>query len=384
MALQEFSAGLKLAVAVALIAAAIFFIGIKTPLGQQKILPQVLSDANFQIAAVGGPAFQKTGVDKSSFQKAPELSGIAGYINTDPSISIEKLKGKVILIDFWTYTCINCIRTFPHLKELHEKYAGKGLVIIGVHTPEFDFEKDYKNVKAAVEKYGIKYPVVQDNDYATWNAYSNRYWPHEFLIDSEGYIRYDHIGEGGYEETEQQIVALLKEKDASVKKEELPQDSNATNTDFSKIGTPELYLGYAFARAPLGNSEGLKPEETVSYSLPNEISPNLVYLEGDWENKPDFVRLVSDKGKVALVFQAKNVNIVAGSPQGSKLKILIDNKPITKTDAGADAVDSNEGFIADVNAERLYNLVSLPDYGQKILTFEVEGKGLELYTFTFG
>src|SRR5919107_290699 len=130
------------------------------------------------------------------------------------SIDLKDLKGKVVLVDFWTYSCINCIRTLPYLVDWNEKYADKGLVIVGVHSPEFEFEKNVDNVKAAVQKYGIKYPVVQDNDKGTWDAYENRYWPRKYLIDNEGYIRYDHIGEGGYAETEKVIRSLLAERAA--------------------------------------------------------------------------------------------------------------------------------------------------------------------------
>ena len=129
----------------------------------------------------------------ANFQQAPELRGIAGYINTDDSISIANQKGKVVLVDFWTYTCINCIRTLPYIKEWHDKYKDKGLVIIGVHTPEFEFEKDYNNVKQAAEKYRLQYPIVQDNSYSTWRAYNNRFWPRKYLIDIDGFVRYDHI-----------------------------------------------------------------------------------------------------------------------------------------------------------------------------------------------
>src|SRR3989344_4406767 len=153
---------------------------------------------------------QETEFKDGKYPKSPELTGIAGYLNTEPELKISNLKGKIILIDFWTYTCINCIRTLPYLKSWHEKYSNKGLVIIGVHTPEFSFEKDHANVLNAVKELGIKYPVVQDNDYVTWTAFKNRYWPRKYLIDSEGYIRYDHVGEGAYEETEIKIQELLK------------------------------------------------------------------------------------------------------------------------------------------------------------------------------
>jgi thiol-disulfide isomerase/thioredoxin len=146
--------------------------------------------------------------DKSQFKKAPEFDKVTGYINTRP-INLSDFQGKVVLVDFWTYSCINCIRTIPYLVEWSEKYADNGLVIIGVHAPEFEFEKNIENVKAAVKKFGIKYPVIQDNDNGTWNAYENQYWPQKYIVDSEGFIRYEHIGEGGYAETEKVIESLL-------------------------------------------------------------------------------------------------------------------------------------------------------------------------------
>ena len=152
-------------------------------------------------------------IDKSQFKKAPEFAGITGDINTK-QLNLSDLRGKVVLIDFWTYSCINCIRTIPYLVDWDEKYSDKGLVIVGIHTPEFEFEKDIHNVQAAVKKFGIKYPVLQDNDKDTWNAFENRYWPRKYIVDSEGYIRYDHIGEGGYQETEKVIQNLLAERAA--------------------------------------------------------------------------------------------------------------------------------------------------------------------------
>ncbi len=153
-------------------------------------------------------------IDKSQFRKAPEFTQITGYVNTNP-IKLSDLRGKVVLVHFWTYTCINCIHTIPHLNEWYAKYANKGFVIAGVQTPEFDFEKNLDSVKQAVRDFGIKYPVIQDNNYGTWNAYGNRYWPRDYLVDSEGYIRYDHVGEGGYNETENMIQSLLAEPETN-------------------------------------------------------------------------------------------------------------------------------------------------------------------------
>ena len=151
-------------------------------------------------------------IDKSRFKKAPDLVGITGYINTSPEELKATMKDKVVLYDIWTYSCINCIRTLPYINAWNVKYADKGLLIIGIHSPEFEFEKDINNVKTAVENYGIKHPVVLDNDMKTWKAFENRYWPRKYIADSEGYIRYDHIGEGGYAETEKIIQQLLEER----------------------------------------------------------------------------------------------------------------------------------------------------------------------------
>jgi thiol-disulfide isomerase/thioredoxin len=148
--------------------------------------------------------------DKSQFKKAPEFTQVTGYINTNP-IKLSDLKGKVVLVHFWTYTCINCIHTIPHLNDWYSKYADKGFVIAGVQTPEFEFEKNLDSVKEAVKGFGIKYPIIQDNNYGTWNAYGNKYWPRDYLVDNEGYIRYDHVGEGRYTETENMIKLLLAE-----------------------------------------------------------------------------------------------------------------------------------------------------------------------------
>lgn len=217
-----------------------------------------------------------------------------------------------MLIDFWTYTCINWIRTLPYLNEWNEKYADKGLVVFGVHTPEFEFEKNIDNVMTAAKKFGIKYPVVQDNERGTWNAYENRYWPRIYLVDNEGYIRYDQIGEGGYAETEKVIQSLLQEravqmgiKDAtllnflnnSITTTNKPKD--VQSVDFSQIKTPELYFGYNLARTSLGNPEGYRPNQTVTYSFPSssssDIKPNIIYLDGKWKNNADNMELQSDR-----------------------------------------------------------------------------------------
>ena len=328
----------------------------------------------------------KVHIDKSQFKLAPDLSKISGYINTNP-IKISDLKGKVVLIDFWTYSCINCIRTIPYLNAWYEKYADKGLVIVGVHTPEFEFEKNYDNVKAAVEKFGIKYPVVQDNDKGTWEAYQNRYWPHKYIVDDEGYIRYDHIGEGGYADTEKVIQSLLAEHAASkganiTIDKSVSNPQNAQSVDFGKINTPELYFGYQYARAPLGNPEGFKPDQVVKYTIPtdaNNLTPNAIYLEGEWKNNADSMVLQSDSGRIMLIYSAKAANIVAGGH--GQVQVSEDGASVTAKSRGSEV--SEDGQLV-INNQRLYNIAKHEQYGEHALVLDVKGGGFQIYTFTFG
>jgi thiol-disulfide isomerase/thioredoxin len=324
-------------------------------------------------------------IDKSSFKMAPELAQISGYINTDP-LTIADLKGKVVLVDFWTYSCINCIRTIPYLNAWHEKYADDGLVIVGVHTPEFEFEKDPDNVRAAVEKFGIEYPVAQDNDKGTWKAYENRYWPRKYLVDNEGYIRYDHIGEGAYAETEKVIQSLLGERAAYIGLNATIDDSisrpeDAQSVNFGRIETRELYFGYQFARAPLGNPEGYRPDQVVTYTIAEDaaIAPNRIYLEGEWKNNADHMELQGDTGRVVLSYSARAVNIVAGG--AGELQISEDGAVLAGAGRGTDV--SDDGTVT-IDGQKLYNIAMHDGYGSREVVIDVSGKGFEIYTFTFG
>lgn len=334
-------------------------------------------------------------IDKSQFKKAPEFEKITGYINTEP-INLSDLKGKVVLVDFWTYSCINCIRTIPYLVDWNEKYADRGLVIVGIHAPEFEFEKNIENVKAAVERFGIKYPVIQDNDKGTWNAYQNQYWPRKYIVDNEGYIRYDHIGEGGYSEIEKVIQSLLQERSTQLGLDDssIPNSNNNTiietttkpenvqSVDFSKINSPELYFGYQFARAALGNAEGFRPDQTVNYSLAKidpDIKPNVIYLDGTWKNNADNMELQSATGRIALVYSAKSINMVAGGT--GEVSISEDGSTLQGKHRGEDL--SEEGKFA-IDDQRLYNLSSHDDYGAHSIVIDVKGKGFQAHTLTFG
>ena len=329
----------------------------------------------------------KLSIDKSQFRKAPEFKGITSYINTNQT-KLSDLKGKVVLVDFWTYSCINCIRTLPYLVDWNQKYSDKGLVIVGVHSPEFEFEKNIDNVKQSVTRFGIKYPVLLDNDHQTWNAFQNSYWPHKYLVDSDGYIRYDHIGEGGYAETENAIKSLLAEKSnqQGLEISNLNQTKlivpSAPSVDFNQIKSPELYFGYQFARAQLGNIQGFNPEKTVNYTIPgSNLESNVIYLQGLWKNNPDSMELVGSNGKIMLAYSAKSINIVAGGKGEAIVKEDGKDNQTNNTYKGND-VDA-KGMLT-VDGQRLYNIADHTNYGNHQIEIAARGPGFKVYTFTFG
>jgi len=322
-----------------------------------------------------------SGADKSGLKKAPALNGIAGYINTDESLA-EELEGKVVLYDIWTYSCINCIRTLPYITAWDEKYSDMGLIIVGIHSPEFEFEKNIENVRAAVNKYGIDYPVVLDNEKEIWDSFGNRYWPRKYIADHEGYIRYDHIGEGSYDETERIIQSLLAERESSLGMQVSAAQPLVDIREFEhETRTPELYFGYnfAFGRSQLGNSEGFQPNMDVSYKVPSQLRENHFYMDGTWKNLGDKMMLASESGRIILPYHAKQVNIVAAG--NASLEILIDGNPISPSIAGTDIVDSNR---VTVSGPTLYNLVNEQGASRHTIEIRVDGPGFEIYTFTFG
>ncbi len=358
-----FSKKLNLTILLILIITAIFFVQLNK---KQSVDIVATKEVSLKDAS------ERSQEKSLKYDKAKELVGISGYINTE-NISVQENIGKnVILIDFWTYSCINCQRTLPYLNSWYQKYKDKGLVIIGVHTPEFEFEKDYSNVKRATQKYKVDYPVVQDNDYQTWRSYKNRYWPRKYLIDIDGFIVYDHIGEGAYDQTEKKIQELLEERNRILAlNNQIDKDMSNPDiqqTDFSKIGTPEIYFGYGFQRGQMGSPEGWQPEQVVTYSTPKAISNNKFYLTGDYLNKNDNMELVSEKGTITLKYFAKNVNLVAGTKTKTQISISLDAKPY-KT--------------LEVSGFDLYNIVSQNNYGEHILQIDAQ-EGLMAYTFTFG
>jgi thiol-disulfide isomerase/thioredoxin len=319
-------------------------------------------------------------MDKSRFKKAPELTGIAGYINADSTLQ-EKIKGKVVLYDIWTYSCINCQRTLPYITAWDEKYTEQGLVIIGIHSPEFEFEKDINNVRLAVEKFGIKYPIILDNDKKIWDAFENRYWPRKYLADDEGYIRYDHIGEGAYDETEAIIQQLLDERAKKLGLDIVSAQPLVDITEYRHGSrTPELYFGYdfAFGRSQIGNSEGFRQNQEVTYTIPDKLTENNFYMEGTWKNLEDRMVLVSDSGRIILPYFAKEVNIVSGGD--SELEIFLDGAKIPEQYSGADIQDGR----VMIKDSTLYNLIKTAESTSHVLEIQVKRPGFEIYTFTFG
>ncbi len=320
--------------------------------------------------------------DKTFLRKSPHLQGISGYINTSQQEMDKQLEGKVVLYDFWTYSCINCIRTIPHLTAWDEKYSDEGLVILGIHSPEFEFEKKYENVVFATEKFGIKYPVIQDNDKEIWNDFQNRYWPRKYIADHEGYIRYDHIGEGAYKETEKVIQLLLKERanavGSTIQEKELV---NLDEFEHATFRTPELYFGYKFAegRNQLGSQEGFSKNNIVNYQLPDQFKQHYFYMDGMWENNKDGMKLAGDSGKIVLNFNAKQVNIVADG--NAILKIEYDGGIIPIDSRGYDINSNGEVIISE---PRLYNLIELDQEGPHEIIIKVAEPNFEIFTFTFG
>lgn len=325
--------------------------------------------------------------EAAEYSRGKELVGIAGYINSGPfTLSDYVAKGNVVLVDFWTYSCINCQRTIPYLNAWYQKYKNQGLVIVGVFSPEFDFEKDYNNVSAAVKKFGIQYPVALDNDMQTWDAYSNEYWPAEYLINNDGFIVHNDIGEGNYAETEQAIQAALKARDAELGLPDtvptgLVSPSGAVAMDSSLVLSPETYFGSNRNEYLSNGTHAAVGSQTLTLPNQSKMVGNALYLDGVWNFESEYAESTSPTAKIVFSYNAKNVYMVANSANGVYAKVLIDGKPIDSSVAGSDVSSSGTVFIKD---DRLYNLVSGLSYGPHTIELDVEGSGLNAYTFTFG
>jgi len=327
-------------------------------------------------------------VKAAKYELAKEITTPDGFINTDGRpITINEFIGKkVILIDFWTYSCINCQRTLPYLNDWYDRYRDEGLEIIGIHTPEFDFEKDYDNVAAAVEKFGIKFPVVLDNDFSTWRAYDNHYWPHKYLIDIDGYIVYDHIGEGSYDETEKAIQTALAERlQVLGKSGQIPTDLTTVNSQPS-AGTrsPETYFGSQRNQTLANGEPGLTGTQS-DLLLPDILNPDQLYLGGSWQFDPEYATNQAAGDQIGYYFTARDVFLVASAGTPITVDVSIDDQPVPEDLAGADIVRLSDGrTIVTIQAAGLYRLIQGDQPTSHKITLTIEQPGLRAFTFTFG
>ena len=331
---------------------------------------------------------------------APELQGITGWLNAEP-FTLESLRGNVVLIDVWTYTCVNCIRTLPYIKEWYDKYADKGLIIVGVHSPEFEFEKVRENVEGAIEEYELKYPVVQDNDFRTWRALSNRYWPAKYLVDKDGVIRYRHFGEGAYDQTEQQIRDLLEEAGFQLAGTSASMDSGPTFDERALSPTTgqtqELYAGWDRNSGFISYIAGVKYYEAdlgaaVDYVDPGEKYRNhALYLHGSWTKTSESLlhgrKTMNMEDYIGLRFNGTSANVVLDFDGGDpyKVAVTLEDEPLPETYHGLDIqVGSDDTTYMVVDGPRMYNIVKLPEYGGGNLKLSSDSDRFSIYAFTFG
>jgi cytochrome c biogenesis protein CcdA/thiol-disulfide isomerase/thioredoxin len=331
----------------------------------------------------GGPASHETGTSEAAAGKrlpiyfqAPDFTGTQEWFNTpgDKPMSIGQLRGQVVLVDFWTYTCINCIRTLPYIEAWYRKYHRDGFTVVGVHTPEFPFEREASNVQRAIGDFGLTYPVVQDNDTATWNAYHNQYWPADYLIDASGRVRLVHFGEGSYTETEDGIRSLLAEAGNG----NLGGHAHARAQHPDAHATPESYLGAARAER-FANGPILPGTQRFDEIPASSLASDQLAYGGRWRIDRDSAT-AGPGASLDLNFTARRAYLVLGSPgQPRPMQVLLDGKPIPDSLAGPDV---HHG-VATISNQRLYRLVDLPHPESHVLTLRPQ-EGIQGYAFTFG
>jgi len=315
----------------------------------------------------------------------PEFDGATGWLNSAP-LTAADLRGRAVLVDFWTYTCINWLRTLPYIRAWAEKYDRHGLVVIGVHTPEFDVEHDLGNVRRAVEELGVGYPVAIDNDYAVWTAFDNHYWPAVYLADAQGRIRHHHFGEGEYDSTEMILQHLLKEAGA----DDLDTDLVSVDAvgleaeaDWDSLWSPENYLG-SDRTENFASPNGAVLGAGHVYKPPVELRLNQWALTGDWTMEPEAVVLNVGEGTIAYRFHARDVNVVMGPSERDtpvQFRVRLDGRPPGAAH-GVDVDEQGEGTVAE---PRLHQLVRQPPpVAERTVEITFLDPGLHAYAFTFG
>lgn len=318
--------------------------------------------------------------------RAPEIGRV--WLNSPP-LSFRQLRGRVLLVDFWDYTCVNCIRTLPYVQAWHDRYREKGLTVIGVHTPEFTFAQYESNVERAVRDFGLSYPIVIDSNYEIWKLFACRCWPTKYLIDKEGYLRFAHFGEGAYDEFESGIQELLREIDPQV---ELPPIMRALR-DEDRPGarcyraTPELYLGHR--RGKIGNPSGFKEDEVADYSWSNEPEEGVFYASGHWASTAEYMESAGEgEHRITLRYSGRGVNLVMASPRATSCDVIVtqDGAPLTPRQATTDtrfrASEGKEESYIPVSTARMYAVVDNPDFGTHTLELTCPA-GLAAFAFTF-
>ncbi|MFZ5524297.1 MAG: cytochrome c biogenesis protein DipZ [Pseudomonadota bacterium] len=409
--LLAFAAGAASSLAVALLAGARVFSLMKRSLGAEEWLRRglgvavlvgvvvialgwdtrflaqfsFLSTANTEQQLIAQLADKPKQTSFENTRIAPPFTGATLWLNS-PELTIEMLRGKVVLVDFWTYSCINCLRTLPYLKAWDEKYRSQGLVIVGVHAPEFAFEKDRRNVEMAIRDLDINYPVAMDNQYAIWNAYRNEYWPAHYLIDAQGRIRDQHFGEGKYRETEQMIQALLKEAHQGrlAMGDELVQvaGSGATAAASASARSPETYLGYA-RQENLASPEVIRKDAAAKYSAPRALYLNHWSLSGTWLVSAESSALQIAGGAISYRFRGRDLHLVLGTLSGKPVRFRVTLDGVAPgADHGADIDAQGNGVIRE---QRLYQLIRQSgEIGAHTFRIEFPDDGAEAFAFTFG
>jgi thiol-disulfide isomerase/thioredoxin len=318
--------------------------------------------------------------------RAPEIGRI--WLNSPP-LSFRQLRGRVVLVDFWDYTCVNCIRTLPYVQAWHERYGNKGLTVIGVHTPEFTFAQYQSNIERGIREFGLTYPIVVDSDREIWKAFANRYWPTKYLLDKEGYLRYAHFGEGEYRETEEAIRELLREISPALAFPPLMEPLRAEDGAGAVCFRPsaELYVGHA--RGRIGNEGSFHEDSIADYSLPDDLKEGFFYVRGRWASTAEYMEAVEDgEHIVVLRYEASGVNVVMASPRSGTrdVKIRQDGHPLNSSQKTRDtrfrSGDSGEESYVSVQNARMYALVDNHDFGTHTLELTCPA-GVAVFAFTF-
>jgi thiol-disulfide isomerase/thioredoxin len=315
--------------------------------------------------------------------RAPEIGRV--WLNSSP-LSFRQLRGRVVLVDFWDYTCVNCIRTLPYVQAWHERYQDKALTVIGVHTPEFTFAQYESNVERGIREFGLTYPIVVDSNREIWKAFANRYWPTKYLLDKDGYLRWGHFGEGAYGECEESIQELLHEIDPNPKlpeiMEPLREEDRAGAVCYRCSG--ELYLGHS--RGRIGNEGGFKQDQVADYEFAGKLEENFFYATGRWASTAEYFEAAGEgPHSLGLKYEASAVNLVMAAPRGNpaELQLLQDGKPLARTQAANDTHfrASGESYVT-VDSARMYALVDNHQFGEHELEL-ICSPGVAAFAFTF-